>query len=104
MSIFQRVLRAGEGKRMKELQAVVDQVNALEPELEQLSDERTALNARTGSGSVSPPAKPSTTSRLRPTRRCREAAKRVLGQRPYDVQIIGGATMHRGHDRRDEDR
>ena len=45
MSLLQRVLRAGEGKRMKELQSVVDRVNALESEMEGLTDDE--LRART---------------------------------------------------------
>ncbi|MGI9641346.1 MAG: preprotein translocase subunit SecA, partial [Acidimicrobiia bacterium] len=95
MSIFQRVLRAGEGKRMKELQAVVDQVNALEPELEQLSDDELAertvwFRERLAAGETLDDIEAEAYATVR------EAAKRVLGQRPYDVQIIGGATMHRG--------
>ena len=39
MSILTRVLRVGEGKRLKELQELAETVNALEPEVEQLSDE-----------------------------------------------------------------
>jgi len=95
MSIFQRVLRAGEGKRMRDLQAVVDQVNALEPELEQMSDEdlsaRTAwFKERLAAGETLDDIEAEAYATVR------EAAKRVLGQRPYDVQIIGGAAMHRG--------
>ena len=95
MSILQRVLRVGEGKRMKELQAVVDAVNALEPELEPLSD--ADLAARTGwfrdrlaAGETLDDIEVEAFATVR------EAAKRVLGQRPYDVQIIGAATLHRG--------
>ena len=95
MSILQRVLRVGEGKRMKELEAIVDRVNALEPELEQLSDEE--LRARTdwfkerlAAGETLEDIEADAYATVR------EAAKRVLGQRPYDVQIIGGATLHRG--------
>ncbi|MDJ0792238.1 MAG: preprotein translocase subunit SecA, partial [Acidimicrobiia bacterium] len=95
MSLFQRVLRAGEGKRMKELQAVVERVNALESEVEELSDDQ--LRDRTGwfrerlaAGETLDDIEAEAYATVR------EAAKRVLGQRPYDVQIIGAATLHRG--------
>jgi len=95
MSIFQKVLRAGEGKRMRDLQAVAVQVNALEPEMEQLSDEdlraRTAwFRERLAAGETLDDIEAEAYATVR------EAAKRVLGQRPYDVQIVGGAAMHRG--------
>ena len=45
MSILDRILRAGEGKKLKALQGMVPDVNALEPELERLSDEQ--LQAKT---------------------------------------------------------
>ena len=45
MSFFQKILHAGEGKRLKAVQAIVPEVNALEPEIERLSDEQ--LLART---------------------------------------------------------
>ena len=95
MSILQRVLRVGEGKRMKELQAVVDAVNALEPVLESLSDAE--LRSRTdwfrerlADGETVDDLEAEAYATVR------EAAKRVLGQRHYDVQIIGAATLHRG--------
>ena len=95
MSIFQRVLRVGEGKRFKELEAVVDRVNELETELEQLSDDDLAARTpwfreRLAAGETLDDIEAEAFATVR------EAAKRVLGQRPYDVQIIGGATLHRG--------
>ena len=95
MSIIQRVLRVGEGKRFKELQAVVDRVNELETELEQLSDDDLAARTpwfreRLAAGETLDDIEAEAFATVR------EAAKRVLGQRPYDVQIIGGATLHRG--------
>ncbi len=95
MSILQRVLRVGEGKRFKELQAVVDRVNELEAELEQLSDADLAARTpwfreRLAAGETLDDIEAEAFATVR------EAAKRVLGQRPYDVQIIGGATLHRG--------
>ena len=46
MSIFSRVLRSGEGRKLKALQALVPDINALEPEMQALSDD--ALRAKTG--------------------------------------------------------
>ena len=46
MGVFDRVLRAGEGKKLRALAGLVPEVNALEPEIEALSDDE--LRARTG--------------------------------------------------------
>jgi preprotein translocase subunit SecA len=95
MSIFNRMLRAGEGKRIKELQAVVDRVNALRPEMKELSDAELAartdwLRERLVNGETLDDIEVDAYATVR------EAAWRVLDQEPYDVQIIGAATLHRG--------
>jgi preprotein translocase subunit SecA len=95
MSIFNRMLRAGEGKRIKELQAVVDRVNALRPEMKELSDAELAartdwLRERLENGETLDDIEVDAYATVR------EAAWRVLDQEPYDVQIIGAATLHRG--------
>ena len=95
MGILDRILRAGEGKKLKALQAIVPDVNALERELERLTDEQ--LQAKT----------PEFRQRLangadlddiaiEAFAVTREAAKRVIGQRHFDVQIMGGAALHFG--------
>jgi preprotein translocase subunit SecA len=95
MSILDRILRAGEGKKLKALQGMVPDVNALERELERLTDEQ--LQAKT----------PDFRQRLangadlddiaiEAFAVTREAAKRVIGQRHFDVQIMGGAALHFG--------
>ena len=95
MGILDRILRAGEGKKLKALQAMVPDVNALEPELERLTDEQ--LQAKT----------PEFRQRLangadlddiaiEAFAVTREAAKRVIGQRHFDVQLMGGAALHFG--------
>ncbi|CAN5391094.1 preprotein translocase subunit SecA [soil metagenome] len=95
MSIFTKVLHIGEGKRLRELEAVVSRVNTLEPAMEQLTD--TELAAKTvefrrriadGAGLDDLEAEAFAV--------VREAAKRVLGQRHFDVQIIGAGALHRG--------
>jgi len=94
--IIDRIMRAGEGKILRELSKVVDQVNAFEPAISSLSDE--ALRAKTdefksrfSSGSTLDDLLPEAFAVVR------EAAKRTLGQRHYDVQIMGGAALHRGN-------
>jgi len=94
--IIDRIMRAGEGKILRELSKVVDQVNAFEPAISSLSDD--GLRAKTeefksrftGGESL---------DELLPEAFAvvREAAKRTLGQRHYDVQIMGGAALHRGN-------
>ncbi|MCX6441993.1 MAG: preprotein translocase subunit SecA, partial [Actinobacteria bacterium] len=93
--IIDRIMRAGEGKILRELSKVVDQVNAFEPAISALSDE--ALRAKTdefksrfSAGSTLDDLLPEAFAVVR------EAAKRTLGQRHYDVQIMGGAALHRG--------
>ena len=94
--IVDRIMRAGEGKILRELSKVVDQVNAFEPSISALSDE--ALRAKTDEFK-SRLAAGSTLDDLLPEAFAvvREAAKRTLGQRHYDVQIMGGAALHRGN-------
>jgi len=95
MSIFSKALRIGEGKRLKELEALVERVNALEPETEALSDDdliaKTAeFQNRVRSGESVDDLEDEAYAVVR------EAAKRTLGQRPFDVQIIGAGALHRG--------
>ncbi len=94
--IIDRIMRAGEGKILRELSKVVDQVNAFEPSISSLSDD--ALRARTLEFK-SRFAAGTTLDELLPEAFAvvREAAKRTLGQRHYDVQIMGGAALHRGN-------
>jgi len=95
MSVFSKVLRIGEGKRLKELQAVVSRVNDLEPEFERLTDEQLAAKTvefreRYANGEPLDDLEPEAFATVR------EAAKRTLGQRHFDVQIVGAGALHRG--------
>ena len=95
-SILDRLMRAGEGKILRDLAKVVDRVNALEPSIAPLSDEalraKTAeFQARFGKGETLDQLLPEAFAVVR------EAAKRTLGQRHYDVQIMGGAALHHGN-------
>jgi len=94
--IIDRIMRAGEGKILRELSKVVDQVNAFEPSIVALSDEalrgKTAeFKSRLAAGATLDDLMPEAFAVVR------EAAKRTLGQRHYDVQLMGGAALHRGN-------
>ena len=95
MSIFNRVLRSGEGRKLRALEALVPDINALEPEMEALSDD--ALQGKTGEfrSRLDQGEEPDDLL-IESFAVVREAAKRVLGQRHYDVQLVGGAALHLG--------
>jgi preprotein translocase subunit SecA len=82
-------------RTMEALFPLVDQINALESEFEKLSDE--ALRAKTDEFRQRL-ASDETLDELLPESFAvvREAAKRTIGQRPFDVQMIGGIVLHRG--------
>ncbi len=95
MSIFQKLLRAGEGKKLKLLESVVPEVAAFESDIERLSDEQLAAKTvefrqRVANGEDLDDLMAEAFAVVR------EAGKRVLGQRHYDVQIMGGACLHFG--------
>ena len=95
MSLFSRVLRSGEGKKVKALEALVPDINAVAERFAAMDDD--GLRAMTGE------------FRQRLDRGeeiddllveafavVREAAWRVIGQRHYDVQLMGGMALHLG--------
>ena len=93
---LEKLLRAGEGRILRRLQQVVKAVNALEEDYAQLTDEElrgetAELRARHEAGESLDKLMPEAFAAVR------EAAKRTLGQRPYDVQIMGGAALHLGN-------
>src|ERR671916_515256 len=95
MGMFDRVLRAGEGRKVRAIQALVPEINALEPELEKLPDE--ALRARTSDFRPrSDNGQPVDDLLIEAFATVREAARRTIGQRHYDVQLMGGAALHFG--------
>src|SRR5712672_2512606 len=82
-------------RRVKGYQARVDAINALEPEIAALSDE--ALKARTGEFRKALADGKTLDDILVPAfATVREAARRTLGQRHFDVQLIGGMVLHEG--------
>jgi preprotein translocase subunit SecA len=95
MPILQKVLRAGEGKTLKEFQRVATAVNDIEPQFESLSDEELAAKTIEFKDRVANGASLDDLQ-IEAFGVVREAAKRVLGQRHYDVQVIGAAALNRG--------
>ncbi len=97
MSAFlDKIMRAGEGRLLRELGKVVDAVNAQEARISALSDaelrdQTSAFQRRAADGESLDSILPEAYAVVR------EAAKRTLGQRHYDVQIMGGAALHRGN-------
>ena len=95
MGILDRILRAGEGKKLKALEGLVPDINAEEAALVGLSDE--ALRAKTGEFRQRIERGESLDDLLIESFAVvREAARRVIGQRHYDVQLMGGAALHFG--------
>jgi len=95
MGILDRVLRAGEGKKVKALEGLVPEINALEASTVALSDD--ALRGKTDEFRARIERGESLDDLLvEAFAVMREAGKRVLGQRHYDVQMLGGAALHFG--------
>src|SRR5688572_23626029 len=82
-------------KELKQIRPLVSAINALEPEIESLDD--SALIERSMSLKEKVHGGASLDDILSPAfALVREAARRTLGQRHYDVQLIGGIILHRG--------
>src|SRR4051812_29882799 len=95
MGILDRILRAGEGKKLKALAGLVPDINALEPETRALSDE--SLRAKTaGFRQRLENGEDVDDLLVEAFAAGREAASRTIGQRHYDVQLMGGAALHFG--------
>jgi preprotein translocase subunit SecA len=94
-ALARRVFGSANDRYIKSLQSLVDEVNAAEPALAALSDDdlraRTAaLKERLAQGETLDDILPDAFATVR------EAAKRTLGQRHFDVQLMGGIVLHRG--------
>ena len=95
MGVLDKLLRAGEGKKLKALQGLVPDINALEPEMEALSDDE--LQAKTAEFRQRLDNGEDLDDLLiEAFAVVREAASRTIGQRHYDVQLMGGAALHFG--------
>ena len=96
VDIIDKALRMGEGHQLKKLENVAKAVNALEDEISALSDDE--LRAQTGkfkqrldNGEKLDSLMPEAFATVR------EVSKRTLGQRHFDVQLMGGAALHWGN-------
>ncbi|HEX3459927.1 MAG TPA: preprotein translocase subunit SecA [Acidimicrobiales bacterium] len=95
MSVFTKVLRAGEGKKVRRLADLVPLVNALEPEIEALSDaELQAFTPRFKERLAN--GESFEDILVEAFAVVREGAWRVLGQRHFDAQLLGGMALHVG--------
>src|SRR4051795_3070285 len=94
-ALARRLFGSANDRYVKSLQPLVDQINELEPELEKLSDE--VLRARTAEFRQRLEDGAELDDLLvEAFATVREAAKRTLGQRHFDVQLMGGIVLHRG--------
>ena len=95
MGILDRILRAGEGKKLKALQGLVPDINALESAMVALSDD--ALRGKTAEFRTRlDRGEPLDDLLVEAFAVMRESANRVIGQRHFDVQLMGGAALHFG--------
>ena len=94
-AVARKLFGSSNDRRIRSYRPRVDAINALEAELEQLSDE--ALRARTDEFKKQLAEGETLDDILVPAfATVREAAKRTLGQRHFDVQLIGGMVLHEG--------
>jgi preprotein translocase subunit SecA len=96
VALMDRMLRIGEGKTLKRLKGIAGQVNAIEDDFVAMSDEelrgQTAdFKERLEKGETLEELMPEAFATVR------EASKRVLGKRHFDVQLMGGAALHLGN-------
>ena len=94
--IIDRALRLGEGRTLKEFEQRVEQVNRFEPELELLDDAELRERADELRERAREDDEPLDELLPEAFALVREASKRSLGQRHYDVQLIGGMVLHSG--------
>ena len=96
VGLLDKLLRAGEGRAIKELEKIAQKVNNFESEISILDDnslrnKTTEFKERISKGETLDSLLPEAFAVVR------EAAKRTLGQRHYDVQLMGGAALHKGN-------
>src|ERR671933_1755401 len=95
MSLFRKVLTAGEGKKLKDLRSLVEPINSWEEEIRALDD--ASLRAKTGEFKQRLENGEDLEDMLvEAFAVVREAAVRTIGQRHFDVQLMGGAALHNG--------
>jgi preprotein translocase subunit SecA len=95
MKLLDKILKAGEGKRLRAAQSVVEPINALEAEMRALSDDELRARTTDFKQRIENGASPDDLL-VEAFAVVRETADRVIGQRHYDVQLMGGAALHWG--------
>ena len=95
MSLLTKLFGTTSQRELKSIYPIVDKIEALEPDFQALSDAQLQaktpeLKARLANGETLDDILPEAFAA------CREAAKRVLGLRPYRVQLVGGVVLHQG--------
>ena len=96
MAFLDKILRAGEGRHIRQLEKIAAEVGGFEPAVSALSDndlraQTEKFRAQLAAGEDLDDLLPEAFATVR------EAAKRTLGQRHYDVQLMGGAALHQGN-------
>ncbi len=96
MALMDRLLRVGEGKLLKQLAGIAKQVNSIEEDFVAMSDEELRgqtddFKSRLGNGETLEALLPEAFATVR------EASRRVLDKRHFDVQLMGGAALHLGN-------
>ena len=96
MKIVEKLLRAGEGRTLKKLHGIAAQVAAIEEDFVKLTDaelraETDIFKKRLADGESLDDLLPEAFAAVR------EASKRTIGKRHFDVQIMGGAALHLGN-------
>jgi preprotein translocase subunit SecA len=94
--VLNRIANIGEGRKLKDLHSLARLVSTFEPEVEELSDQELAAKTpefreRLAGGATLDDLLPEAFAVVR------EAAKRTIGQRHFDVQLMGGAALHSGN-------
>ena len=110
ISLLLKLIGDPNEKKVKKIQGIIDHINALEPEFEKLTDEQ--LRAKTDEFKAILAKRPTSDNekadrilekealdKILPEAfaTVREAGKRVLNMRHFDVQLIGGYFLHNGH-------
>ena len=93
--LIKKIVGSKNERELKRIQPLVDQINRMEPEISRLSDDQlrgktSEFKERIGRGESIEEILPEAFAVVR------ETAKRTLGERHYDVQLIGGIVLHRG--------
>ncbi len=96
MPVLDKIANIGEGRKLKNLTDLAKLVNTYEPEVEDLSDDELrattiAFKERVANGEALDDLLPEAFATVR------EAARRTIGQRHFDVQLMGGAALHQGN-------